>query len=73
MREKDIYIITCAKCDKENRYEGYSCIGPDQRESIIDDSSKLNEMKKNTKLLAKKHSTEDICNVLLGTVPFGTF
>ncbi len=38
MREKDIYIITCAKCDKENRYEGYSCIGPDQRESIIDDS-----------------------------------
>ena len=41
--------------------------------SIIDDSSKLNEMKKNTKLLAKKHSTEDICNVLLGTVPFGTF
>ena len=38
MRNKDVYIITCAKCDKENRYEGYSCIGPDQRESIIDDS-----------------------------------
>ena len=38
MRNKDVYIITCAKCDKENRNEGYSCVGPDQRESIIDDS-----------------------------------
>ena len=35
---KDVYIITCSKCDKENRYEDYSCVGPDQRESIIDDS-----------------------------------
>ncbi|WP_298092835.1 CpXC domain-containing protein [uncultured Catenibacterium sp.] len=38
MREKDIYVITCAKCSKENRYEAYSCVGPDQRERIIDDS-----------------------------------
>ena len=38
MRNKDVYIITCSKCDKENRYEDYSCVGPDQRESIIDDS-----------------------------------
>ncbi len=38
MRSKDIYIITCAKCGKENRYEDYSCVGPDQRERIIDDS-----------------------------------
>ena len=35
--------------------------------SIIDDSTKLKEMKKNTEQLAKKHSTDDICNVLLGT------
>ena len=35
--------------------------------SILDNSEKLNTMKKNTKLLAKKHSTENICNVLLGT------
>ena len=34
MRNKDVYIITCSKCDKENRYEDYSCVGPDQRESI---------------------------------------
>lgn len=38
MRSKDIYIITCAKCGKENRYEDYSCVGPNQRERIIDDS-----------------------------------
>lgn len=38
MRNKDVYIITCSKCDKENKYEDYSCVGPDQRESIIDDS-----------------------------------
>ena len=38
MRNKDVYIITCSKCDKENRYEDYSCVEPDQRESIIDDS-----------------------------------
>lgn len=38
MMNKDVYIITCSKCDKENRYEDYSCVGPDQRESIIDDS-----------------------------------
>ena len=35
--------------------------------SILDNSEKLNTMKKNTKLLAKKHSTENMCNVLLGT------
>ena len=35
--------------------------------SIIDDSTKLKEMKKNTEQLAKKHSTDDICNVLLET------
>ena len=38
MRNKDVYIITCAKCDKENRYEDYCFVAPDQRESIIDDS-----------------------------------
>ena len=38
MRNKDVYIITCAKCGKENRYEDYCFVGPDQRESIIDDS-----------------------------------
>ena len=38
MMNKDVYIITCSKCDKENRYEDYSCVGPDQRESIIDGS-----------------------------------
>ena len=35
--------------------------------NVLDDSTKLKEMKKNTELLAKKHSTDDICNVLLGT------
>ena len=38
MRNKDVYIITCSKCGKENRYEDYSCVGLDQRERIIDDS-----------------------------------
>lgn len=38
MRNKDVYIITCSKCGKENRYEDYSCVGRDQRERIIDDS-----------------------------------
>ena len=33
--------------------------------SIIDDPTKLGEMKKNTEILAKKHSTEDICKILL--------
>lgn len=33
--------------------------------NIINDSKKLNEMKKNTELLAKKHSTNDICNILI--------
>ena len=33
--------------------------------SIIDDPTKLDEMKKNTEILAKKHSTEDICKILL--------
>ena len=34
MRNKDVYIITCSKCGKENRYEDYSCVGRDQRERI---------------------------------------
>lgn len=38
MRKKDVYIITCAKCGKEDRYEDYSCIGPDERDMIMDDS-----------------------------------
>ena len=33
--------------------------------SIIDDPTKLDEMKKNTEILAKKHSTEDICKIVL--------
>ena len=33
--------------------------------SVINDSAKLDNMKKNTELLAKKHSTEDICKILL--------
>ena len=33
--------------------------------SVIDSPTKLDEMKKNTEILAKKHSTEDICNILL--------
>ena len=32
--------------------------------SVIDNPEKLNTMKKNTEILAKKHSTEDICNIL---------
>ena len=33
--------------------------------SVIDSPTKLDEMKKNTEILAKKHSTEDICKILL--------
>ena len=33
--------------------------------NIIDDSEKLSKMKKNTALLAKKHSTENICKIIL--------
>ena len=33
--------------------------------SVIDNPEKLNTMKKNTKFLAKKHSTENICDILL--------
>lgn len=33
--------------------------------SVLDNTSKLIEMKKNTELLAKKHSTENICKILL--------
>ena len=33
--------------------------------NIIDDSEKLSKMKKNTELLAKKHSTENICKIIL--------
>ena len=32
--------------------------------SVIGNPEKLNTMKKNTEILAKKHSTEDICNIL---------
>ena len=41
--------------------------------SVIDSPTKLDEMKKNTEILAKKHSTEDICNILLGTTIKKTF
>lgn len=34
--------------------------------SLLQDSKKLQEMKKNAKLLAKKYSTYDICKTLLG-------
>ena len=33
--------------------------------NIIDNPVKLEEMKKNTEILAKKHSTEDICKTIL--------
>ena len=33
---------------------------------LLADKSKLHKMKLNTKLLAKKHSTQDICNIVLG-------
>lgn len=33
--------------------------------SIIDNPKKLEKMKKNTNILAKKHSTEDICKIIL--------
>lgn len=33
--------------------------------SVIDNPEKLNMMKKNTEILAKKHSTENICKILL--------
>ena len=33
--------------------------------SIIDNPEKLEEMKKNTNILAKKHSTENICKIIL--------
>ena len=32
--------------------------------SVLDNPEKLDEMKKNTELLAKKHSTENICKIL---------
>lgn len=35
--------------------------------NIIDNPEKLDEMKKNTKFLAKKNSTEDICKTILNT------
>lgn len=41
--------------------------------SVIDNPDKLNTMKKNTEHLAKKHSTDDICNILLGTTVKKTF
>ena len=33
--------------------------------SIIDNPEKLEKMKKNTNILAKKHSTENICKIIL--------
>ncbi len=33
--------------------------------NLLSDSQKLHQMKINTKLLAKKHSTQDICNIVL--------
>lgn len=41
--------------------------------SVIDNPDKLNTMKKNTELLAKKHSTDNICNILLETTIKKTF
>ena len=35
--------------------------------NIIDNPVKLEEMRKNTAILAKKHSTEDICKTILNT------
>lgn len=35
--------------------------------NIIDNPVKLEKMKKNTEILAKKHSTEDICKIILNT------
>ena len=32
---------------------------------LLSDKSKLRQMKLNTKLLAKKHSTKDICDIIL--------
>lgn len=34
---------------------------------LFSNSEKLEEMKKNTNILAKKHSTEDICKIILNT------
>ena len=36
-------------------------------ENLLSDSQKLNLMKENTKLLARSHSTETICKMILGT------
>ena len=33
--------------------------------SIIDNPKKMEKMKENTNILAKKHSTEDICKIIL--------
>lgn len=41
-------------------------ISLDILKSVIDNPEKLHEMKENTKILAKKHSTENICKILLG-------
>lgn len=38
MRKKDVYVITCAKCHKEDKYEDYSCVGPNERDMIMNDS-----------------------------------
>ena len=35
---------------------------------LLASTEMLNQMKKNTKLLAKKHSTADICKIILGEV-----
>ena len=32
---------------------------------LFSNPEKLEEMKKNTEILAKKHSTEDICKIIL--------
>ncbi len=37
----------------------------DVLKNVIDNTDKLNEMKKSTELLAKKHSTEDICKIII--------
>lgn len=37
----------------------------DVLKTVIDNTDKLNEMKKNTELLAKKHSTENICKIII--------
>ena len=61
---KEILIKEMEKTDLNLTFKSYECIEK-QVKAILNDPEKIKQMKENTKKIAKKNSTRDICNIII--------